>query len=100
MKQAPEDCATLEAVRQQIDTLDRAVVEALAERARYVERAASFKNSEQAVRAGERVREALIQRRRWAKELGVSAELIDAVFRTVIDHFVEEELNRWKSRSH
>lgn len=99
MKQAPEDCPTLEAVRQQIDAIDRELVAALAERGRYVQRAAGFKSSEQSVRASERVREALTQRRRWAKELGVSAELVDSLFRTVIDHFVEEELNHWKSGS-
>ncbi len=96
---SPEQCVTLELVRKEIDAIDRGIVEAIALRSRYVEQAAQFKQSESAVRAPERVRQALAERRRWAGELGVSTELVDAVFRTVIEHFVEDEMSRWKSGS-
>jgi isochorismate pyruvate lyase len=93
----PDECTTLEAVRHEIDAIDRQIVEAMALRGLYVAQAAKYKANESAVRAPERIRKALAERRRWAGELGVSAELIDNVFRTVIDHFVAEELNHWKS---
>jgi isochorismate pyruvate lyase len=50
----PEDCESIEDVRQGIDALDREIIARLARRARYVGTAARFKTGESAVRAPDR----------------------------------------------
>jgi isochorismate pyruvate lyase len=92
----PEECESIEDVRQGIDALDREVITLLGRRARYVEAAARFKTGESVVRAPERQRTMLEARRRWAEEEGLSPEVIEDVYRTLISYFVDRELTRWR----
>ena len=77
----PEDCESLEDVRGAIDALDR-IVAPLGARSRYVEDTARFKTSEGNVHAPERQRAMLEERRRWAKEEGLSPEVIEDLYKT------------------
>lgn len=92
----PEECASIEDVRRGIDALDREVVALIGRRARYVEAATRFKTSESGVRAPERQRAMLEERRRWAEEEGLSPEVIEKVHKVLIDHFVNREMQRWQ----
>lgn len=94
MKQ-PKDCANLGDVRQAIDALDREIVALIGRRAHYVEAAAHFKTSEQDVRAPERQRAMLAERRRWADENGLEPD----VYRTLISYFVNREMEDWCENS-
>lgn len=90
----PEDCENIEDVRVAIDALDREIIARLGRRARYVEAAARFKTSEQNVRAPERQRTMLAERRRWAEEEGLSPQVIEDLYRTLISYFIDRELAR------
>ena len=96
----PEECASIEDVRQGIDALDREVIARLGRRARYVEAAARFKTGESSVRAPERQKAMLEVRRRWAEEEGLSPEVIEDVYRTLISHFIDRELGHWRKPRH
>jgi isochorismate pyruvate lyase len=78
----PEDCESLEDVRGAIDALDREIVAPLGARSHYVEAAARFKTSEEYVHAPKRQRAMLEERRRWAKEEGLSPEVIEDLYKT------------------
>lgn len=92
----PEECASIEDVRQGIDALDREVIALIGRRARYVEAAARFKTGESSVRAPER-REAMLEaRRRGAEEEGLSPEVISEVYETLVSYFVGREMERWR----
>lgn len=93
----PEDCAGIEDVRQDIDVLDRKIVALLGRRAGYVEAAARFKTSESRVRAPQRQKSMLEARRRWAEDEGLSPDVIEKIYRTLIDHFVQHEMDRWRA---
>jgi len=92
----PEDCTNIEEIRRAIDALDREVISQIGRRARYVEAAARFKNSEQGVRAPERQREMLAQRRRWAEEAGLDPDVIEGIYRTLVSYFVDREMKGWR----
>ena len=92
----PEDCTNIEESRRAIDALDREVISLIGRRARYVEAAARFKNSEQGVRAPERQREMLAQRRRWAEEAGLDPDVIEGIYRTLVSYFVDREMKGWR----
>lgn len=92
----PEDCESVEEVRRAMDALDREVIVLLGRRARYVEAASRFKSSEQSVRAPERQRAMLAERRHWAPENGLDPDVIEGVYRTLISYFVDREMKRWQ----
>ncbi|MBA3635873.1 MAG: isochorismate lyase [Actinomycetota bacterium] len=92
----PEDCESIEDVRQGIDALDREIIARLGRRARYVEAAARFKTGESDVRAPDRQRMMLAERRRWAEESGLDPDVIEDIYRTLISYFIDREMQRWR----
>ncbi len=94
---SPEDCASIEDVRRSIDALDREILRLIGERSRYVRAAARFKSSEEGVRASERRRTMLEERRRWAEQEGLSPDAMQKLYEGLIDYFVNRELEDWRN---
>ena len=88
----PQDCNSLDEVRSAIDQLDLSLITTLSRRQEYVHAAASFKNNEEQVHANERQRTMLAARRLWAESKGVDPDLIEALFRTMVEHFIQAEM--------
>lgn len=93
----PEECTDIQEIRAGIDRLDREIIAAIGERARYVAAAAKFKRDEASVRAPDRVAAMLAQRRAWAQEEGLSADLIEKLFQDLVAYFVQREMAGWKA---
>ena len=84
-------------IREVIDVIDHQIVELISSRSQYVQRAAKFKKDENAVRDPARVQQVIESKKELAKKYGVSPELIEKIYRTMIDHFIAEEMKEWKS---
>lgn len=95
---APDECSDIDEVREGIDIIDREVIEALSKRFQYVIAAARFKTSEASVKAPDRFHAMLQQRREWAKEAGLNADVVEKLYRDLVNHFIEEELKEFKSK--
>lgn len=93
---SPAECRSLDDIRAEIDRLDRAIIGLIGLRAQYVQAAATFKTSEQAVRAPERVRAVLQQRRLWAQEQGLNPDVIEKLYADLVSYFIDEENKRWR----
>ncbi|MCW6053936.1 isochorismate lyase [Lyngbya sp. CCAP 1446/10] len=93
----PDECANIHEVREEIDIIDREVIEALSKRFQYVIAAARFKTSEASVRAPDRFHAMLQQRREWASESGLNPDVVENIYRHLVNHFIEEELKHYKS---
>ena len=93
----PDECANIHEVREEIDIIDREVIEALSKRFQYVIAAARFKTSEASVRASERFHEMLQQRREWAQESGLNPDVVENIYRDLVNYYIEEELKHYKS---
>ncbi|MCC3432479.1 MAG: isochorismate lyase, partial [Microcoleus sp. PH2017_04_SCI_O_A] len=93
----PDQCANIHEVREEIDIIDREVIDALSKRFQYVIAAARFKTSEASVRAPDRFQAMLQQRREWALESGLNPDVVEKLYRDLVNHFIEEELKRYKS---
>jgi isochorismate pyruvate lyase len=91
----PGNVTDLSEVRAHIDRIDREIVRLLGERATYVREAARFKTGEASVRAPERLRRMISDRRSWAEAEALSPDFVEALFRAVTDHFIERELEHW-----
>lgn len=88
----PDECRTIEEVRSEIDRIDRAIIESIAQRREYVHAVMQFKRSADDIYARERQRQMLAVRREWAAEHALSPDLVEGLFRSVVDHFIAEEL--------
>ncbi len=86
-------------IRAEIDQLDRQIIAALGKRFAYVKAAAKFKISQTSVKAPERVKAMLQQRRLWAEAEGLNPDVIEQMYQNLVNYFLEEELQRWRSPS-
>lgn len=92
----PDQCESMVDIRAEIDRLDRQVVALLGQRFAYVKAASKFKASETAVRAPERLQAMLQQRRVWAEEEELDADVIEKMYQDLVNHFINEEMKHWK----
>lgn len=88
----PRDCATMQALRSEIDALDRQIVTLLARRAGYIDRAAELKPGEGLpARIPARVEEVVARVRAEAVGVGLDPELVETLWRRLIDWSIARE---------
>ncbi|HXF64571.1 MAG TPA: chorismate mutase family protein [Caldilineaceae bacterium] len=89
---SPAECSSIQDVRDAIDAIDQEIVAALGRRAQYVKAITRFKKTEQDVRAPERQQQLFAQRRAWAVEAGLDPDMVEQLYRMLVEHFVAQEL--------
>ncbi|MGV9665045.1 chorismate mutase [Nocardia niigatensis] len=82
---------SLEEVRHRIDEIDARIVELLGARQQLVLRAATFKRNEHEVRAPARRTQMMIRLHDLAIQHAVEPTLVEQVYTTLIDGFIELE---------
>jgi isochorismate pyruvate lyase len=88
----PDDCANMTEVRVEIDRLDAALVDLIAERLGYVERAWQIKLTEKAAaNVPWRNQQVIDKVRTRAIERGVPPDLVEALWRQMIGWFIQYE---------
>ena len=85
-------------IRIEIDHIDRELIRLLAQRQILVEKAGRLKpkGDKSAVRANDRVAQVIANRRKEALELGLSPDVAESVWRSMIKAFIalEEKVNK------
>lgn len=87
-----EKCESLEQAREKIDAIDTALIEMIATRQFYVDQAVRFKKSIQDVQSPERVEQIIQKVRTQALELGIDPDLVEQLYRAMIQQFIQREL--------
>lgn len=87
-----QKCESLAEVRQQIDQIDRALIELIATRQAYVDQAVTFKTSRAEAPAPQRVEQVIAQVRQHAATYTADADLVEKLYRHMIQHFIAREL--------
>ncbi len=88
-------CHSLQDVRDNIDRLDETIVGLLAERIDYVLQAAQFKETRGDVRIPSRI-EFIVERvRAFAKSEGMDPDMIESVYRHLMEESIAREEVRW-----
>ncbi|MEL6790819.1 MAG: chorismate mutase [Pseudomonadota bacterium] len=95
---APVDCATMDDVRAQIDRVDRALIDLLAERWGYVDRAWFFKRTPQEASVPWRNKDVISKVSARAKKRGMPAELAESLWRMIIGFGIQYEEERLRER--
>ncbi|MGE4295803.1 MAG: chorismate mutase [Campylobacterales bacterium] len=96
--QPMKNCDSLEAVRDQIDTIDEQIAELIGLRNAYVKQAAKFKRSADEVKAEDRVRAVINKARERGIQRGVNPNLMEELYRLMIEKMVETELAEFQNR--
>jgi isochorismate pyruvate lyase len=92
---APAECMTMAQVRQGVDALDRLLVTVLAERQRYMDAAARIKPNREAVRDTARIEDVVAKVKTQAREVGLSEEIAEPVWRLLIERCISYEFEAW-----
>jgi isochorismate pyruvate lyase len=91
----PKDCTTMADIRAGIDQLDEELVRLFAQRAGYIDRAAVIKaDVDLPARIGSRVEEVVANVRRHAVAYGLPPELVEKLWRRLIDWSIAREESR------
>ena len=92
---AAKTCDSLDAVRTEIDRVDRTLLPLLAERAEYVRQAAAFKPTRDAVVQPDRIAAIVAHIRDMAVAEGMDPDLAEDLWRGMIDAFIRFEGREW-----
>lgn len=90
-----KNISSIEDVREAIDEIDKDIINLLGKRLKYVEKASEYKKTEESVKAPDRVKKMLIQRKKWAYEKKLSMIFIEDLFKMITNYFIEKEKNKW-----
>jgi isochorismate pyruvate lyase len=94
----PDACASMNELREAIDTLDSRLVALLAVRQAYIERAAQLKTGRDQVRDVERIEEVVAKVIAEGRRSGLSAEIAEPVWRTLIEASIRHEFDAFDRR--
>jgi isochorismate pyruvate lyase len=92
----PAECNTITDIRNEIDHLDKQIIDLIGERFLYVKEIVRFKSNEEDVLAKKRYDEVLIKRREWAKNQNLDPEIIEDVYKKLIKYFIDEQMKLLK----
>ncbi len=94
-----EDCESMDHVRVEIDRLDRLLVELIAERFSYVDRAWQLKDAPEDAVVPWRIQQVVDKVRAQAEEKGLPPELAEALWRQMIGWFIQYEEEKLREAS-
>ena len=95
----PDECADMDAVRAQIDRLDAALVDLIAERWSYVDRVWKLKTSPEEATVPWRIQQVVDKVRARAETQGVPPALVEALWRQLIGWGIQYEEEKLRNRS-
>ncbi len=90
-RKSASECASMDDVRAEIDRIDRALVDLVAERFTYVDRAWQLKAAPEEAVVPWRIQQVVDRVRARAAEKGLPPELAEALWRQMIGWFIQYE---------
>ena len=88
----PDDCKSMEELRHQIDKLDTKIVELLATRSQFIDRATDLKSiNGMPARILDRIESVVSNAREAAQELDLDSDLVEKIWRILIEWSIQRE---------
>jgi len=94
----PYECHNINEVRQEIDEIDQAIIGLIAKRLSFIQEIAKYKSTINEIYAKERYNEVISKRREIAANHNLDPDVIEKMYRTMMDYFIEEQLELLKKR--
>jgi isochorismate pyruvate lyase len=86
------EVSSLQEARAAIDTIDTEIIRLFGNRAKFVHQVVKFKKRPEDVPAPDRYAQVMRQRRKWAKSAGLNPDVIEGMYKLLVDNFIKEEL--------
>jgi len=86
------EVSSLGKARQAIDRIDTEIIRLIANRAGYVRQVVKFKQTADEVRAPARYAQVMRERRELAEEAGLNPDIIEGMYKLLVDNFIKEEM--------
>ncbi len=96
---SPNDCENILEIRDGIDQIDKQIIALLGERFNYVKAISKFKTSAASVKAEDRFNSMLQKRRIWAVEAGLNPDVVEKMYRDLVNYFINEEMKSWQENN-
>ena len=93
----PSECNSMEDVRDQIDRIDRELIDLIADRFAYVDRAWTLKTNPEDATVPWRIQQVIEKVRARAEERGLPPRLVEALWRQMIGWFIQYEEERLRN---
>lgn len=91
-RKLPQECTNITEVRNEIDNIDKDIINLLSTRFGYVREVVKYKEkTASGVVAYGRRTAVITSRREWAEEVGINPDVIENIYNTLIDYFITEE---------
>lgn len=88
----PDDCKSMKELRHQIDKLDIKIVELLATRSQFIDRATDLKSiNGMPARIPDRIESVVSNAREAAQELDLDSDLVEKIWRILIEWSIQRE---------
>lgn len=97
MKEA-KNCKNIQEIREVIDKIDREILASFSKRYEYVEAIVKFKTDKDGIIAMKRQLEVLNKRKEWAIEFGLDPDLIEELFKTLINWNIQKEMEIFRNK--
>ncbi len=94
----PKLCENIEEVRQCLDEIDNQIIGLLGKRLSYIKEIVKFKIDEKDIVANARQQEVINIRRKWADYNNLDPDLIEKLYRTLIEFNIKKELKIFRNR--
>ncbi len=88
----------IEETRAAIDQIDAEIIRLLGNRAGFVRQIVKFKQNAQEVRAPNRYAQVMQRRRELAEEAGLNPDVIERMYKLLVDNFIKEEMEILQQR--
>jgi tRNA-Thr(GGU) m(6)t(6)A37 methyltransferase TsaA len=89
---------SLQEARDSIDIIDGEIIRLLSNRAGYVRQVVTFKKQPEDAYAPARYAEVMRERRRLAEAAGLNPDVIEEMYKLLVNNFIEEELEMLRQR--
>ena len=94
----PQNCRSIEEVRKEIDEIDHTIISLIGKRFSFIKEIIKYKNSTDDVFAEKRYQEVITERRKFASVHHVNPDLIEGVYRLMMDFSIKEQLRLLKNK--
>jgi isochorismate pyruvate lyase len=94
----PQDCQSIEEVRREIDEIDQAIIGLIGKRFSFVREIVKYKKNADDVYAKSRYDDVINTRRGIAVSNNLNPDVIENIYRVMMDYFIKEQLNLLKNK--
>jgi isochorismate pyruvate lyase len=89
----------LKSIRDEIDTIDKKVVDLIAQRAKLVHSTVAYKESKDEILTNNRIEDVIALIRKEAISKEISPNMLDDVYRILMDYMLEMEINEFNNKN-